>query len=232
MHGEKGVESTIVDISDNDEAINHRFFTYELSRKCVDYSFDLLQIRGSSPLSIVGYDKDTLVVHVYKFEGNNTDYSFNNMNRVENLKWEKKQSSVVLTWDTSGGESDFYRVLRRDHGTTAWTDTIADNIQQTFVEDKKVYVQQVYDYMVESITQCEGVHIVRSDVETGNCEPTAMVCGYVRMADGTGMAGVKVIITPEGDLTESLNSAQYEVFTDNTGYYEKKGLKYRGEGKF
>ena len=238
MTGENGTYSNIVDLSDNTDALNKHQFNFDLTSKCVEYDFDLMIIRNSSQMKIFGTSvngvyPDTLAVKVKKMDkGDLANYRYMNLARFDSIRATTKQSSVVLNWGTSGGESDFYRVLRRDHGTTAWTDTIADNIQQTFVEDKKVYVQQVYDYMVESITQCEGVHIVRSDVETGNCEPTAMVCGYVRMADGTGMAGVKVIITPEGDLTESLNSAQYEVFTDNTGYYEKKGLKYRGEGKF
>ncbi len=233
MHGEKGVESTIVDISDNDEAINHRFFTYELSRKCVDYSFDLLQIRGSSPLSIVGYDKDTLVVHVYKFEGNNTDYSFNNMNRVENLKWEKKQSSVVLTWDTSGGESDFYRVLRRKHTTqedAEWTDTIATNLTLQQYEDISTQIQVNYDYCVQSVLQCEGTHITQDICSNAACETTGKIEGYIRLADGTSMGGQTVICEPV-DIPGT--SSEYKVISDDSGYFvfDKLPIYFGPDGK-
>lgn len=216
MHGEKGVESTIVDISNNGDAISHRFFTKELTRKCVDYSFDLLEIRGSSPLSIVGYDKDTLVVHVNKFEGNNTDYSFKNMNRIENLKWEKKQSSVVLKWDTSGGDSDFFRVLRRKHGESEWTDTIATNLTLQQYEDVSTQIQVNYDYCVQSVLQCEGTHIEQEICRNAACETTGKVEGYVRMADGTSLGGQTVICVPM-DIPGA--SAVYEVLSDESGYY-------------
>lgn len=233
MHGEKGVESTIVDISNKDDAINQRNFTYELSRKCVDYSFDLLQIRGSSPLSIVGYDKDTLVVHVDKFEGNNTDYSFKNMNRVENLKWEKKQSSVVLTWDTSGGDSDFYRVLRRKHTTqedAEWTDTIATNLTLQQYEDISTQIQVNYDYCVQSVLQCEGTHITQDICSNAACETTGKIEGYIRLADGTSMGGQTVICEPV-DIPGT--SSEYKAISDDSGYFvfDKLPIYFGPDGK-
>ncbi|MBR1666879.1 MAG: hypothetical protein IJ693_01225 [Bacteroidaceae bacterium] len=241
MKGENGVTSEIVDLSDNEDALNKNEFTYDLTHKCVEYDFDLIIRRNRSTMNIFGTAKDgvypdTLVVKVSKLDaGDMKNYRFMNLAAIDSLKTETRQSSVVLNWWTSGGESDFFRLLRRAHTTdanAAWTDTIATNIQQTFWEDKTVQVQQAYDYMVESVTQCEGVHVVKSEIKTGECEPTAMICGYVRMADGTAMAGVEVVIEPEDDITKSLNNAQFKVKTDNAGYFEQKGLKYRGEGRF
>ncbi len=241
IKGENSTKSEIVDLSDNEDALNKNEFTYDLPHKCVEYDFDLIIRRNRSTMNIFGTAKDgiypdTLVVKVAKLDkGDLANYRYMNLAAIDSIKPTRQQSSVVLNWWTSGGESDFFRVLRRKHTTSAnaaWTDTIADNIQQTFWEDKKVQVQQAYDYLVESVTQCEGVHVVKSAVVTEECEPTAMICGYVRMADGTAMAGVEVIIEPVDSVSKSLNSAQYKVKTDNAGYFEQKGLKYRGTGEF
>ena len=242
MKGENGVTSEIVDLSSNEDAIKKNEFTYDLTRKCVEYDFDLMILRDKSTMRICGTEAidgvypDTLVVNVRKADtGDLAKYKFMNLAAFESFAPTTKQSSVVLDWKTSGGESDFFRVLRREHTTDSkaeWTDTIATNLQQDFWEDKTVLVQQAYDYMVESVTQCEGVHVVQSKVVTGECEPTAMICGYVRMADGTAMAGITVVIEPVDATTKSLNSAQYKVKTDDAGYFEQKGLKYRGKGDF
>ena len=239
--GETNSYTNIIDLSDNRDAIDKHQFTYNLTSKCVEYDFDLMLLRNNSQMKIFGTSvnglyPDTLVVKVQKGdEGDGANYKFMNLAKIDSLRTTTKQSSVVLNWGTSGGESDFFRVLRRPHTSDAnaeWTDTIARSIQQNFFEDKNVYVQQAYDYMVESVTQCEGVHIVRSEVWAGECEPTAMISGYVRMADGTAMAGVEVTIEPKDPVSKSLNGAQYKVTTDKAGYFEKKGLVYRGTGEF
>ena len=132
MHGEKGVESKIVDLSDNKEALEKHQFRQELTRKCVDYSFDLMIIRAKSPLKIAGLEKDTAVYAVSKTEtGDLANYRFQNGNRITKLEATKKQSSVELNWATTGGDHDFFRILRRNHtdnSNAAWTDTIATNL--------------------------------------------------------------------------------------------------------
>jgi len=237
MHGEKGVESKIVDLSDNEEALKKHQFSQELSRKCVDYSFDLLVIRAKSPLKIVGEERDTVVYAVSKTEtGDKANYRFQNSNRITKFEAKKKQSSVELTWEVSGGDYDFFRVLRRQHtqdANAAWTDTIATNLNQLFFEDKKVMVQRAYDYRVESVYQCEGTNIETMTC-TGECEPTGMVNGYVRMADGTAMAGLKMICEPKQEDGSAIPGAkaQYITYTDETGYFEFRGLPYQENGRY
>ena len=88
MHGEKGVETRYVDLSENKDALIGHQFTQELSRKCVEYSFDLLIIRDASPLKIAFYDKDTLVVPVTKLEqGDLANYRFVNSNKITGLQY-------------------------------------------------------------------------------------------------------------------------------------------------
>jgi len=229
-HGEKGVESTIVDLSSNDEVLDKGTLMHELTRNCVDYTFDLLEIRASSPLSISGYDGDTLIIPVKKIEtGERADYRFMNMNNITKLEPKRKQSSVQLTWTTSGGDSDFFRVLRRKHSANQdadWTDTLATNLTQMFYEDKTVLVQQVYDYRVESVLQCEGIHIAYATCSE-ECEPTGVIEGYLRMADGTAMTGDTVICRPNGIPG---TDAVYKTISDDTGYYVFQNLPiYIGE---
>ena len=227
MHGENGVDSKIIDLSNNEDAINKHQFSYELTRKCVEYSFDLMIVRGKSTLPIVGEKGDTAIYAVTKIdEGQLANYRFENGNEIIHLKSTTKQSSVELTWETVGGDCDFYRVLRRLHSDTAdaeWTDTIATDLNQLFFEDKTVLVQKTYDYRVESVFQCEGVHIYYKTC-TGACETTGMIDGYIRMADGTAMSDVTVMCRPIYGIPGA--NAYYEATTDNTGYYVFRGLPF------
>jgi hypothetical protein len=233
MKGENGVTTNMIDFSGNEDAVKKHEFTYNLTRKCVEYDFDLVVKRGTSSLMIAGTQADTLAYHVTKKEGADASYKFVNLNEITSVSPEKKQSSVGLTWETSGGESDYYRVLRRLHAAdenAAWTDTIATNLVQQFYEDNTVLIQQVYDYRVESILQCEGMHIKYAVATGAQCEPTGRISGYLRMADGTAMAGDTVICKPVGEIIGA--SAQYVTVTDEVGFYEFTGLPYQGTGTY
>ena len=115
MHGENGVYSNLIDLNNREDIFKTHRFSQELSRKCVEYSFDLILRRDTSPLSIIGTDNDTLAVAVKKIdEGDLAKYRFLNSDSIRNLKAVTKQSSVELTWESSGGDRDFFRVLRKD----------------------------------------------------------------------------------------------------------------------
>ena len=232
MHGENGVEQKIVDLSSTD-AIKKKAFTQELTRKCVEYSFDLLAIRGSSPLHFGDFAGDTLVVPVQKAdEGDQKSYRFLNSDSITKLETITKQSSVQLVWTTSGGDHDFFRVLRRKHTNdekALFTDTLATNLDQLFYEDNTVLAQQAYDYCVESVWQCEGTHVERMTA-SGQCKATGMIEGYVRMADGTAMAGVTVECEPKSGAAGA--KSLYITKTDDQGYYSFKELPYQTNGKY
>ncbi len=231
MHGENGVESKIVDLSDNNDALVVHQFTQELTRKCVEYSFDMILRRGNSPMKFFGTDADSVVVPVTKADATDKQsYRFQNSKLITEFVVNKKQSSVQLVWQTSDGDNDFFRVLRRKHGTEAWTDTLATNLNQLFFEDKTVLVQQVYDYRVESVWQCEGVNVDAVVRENCQCESTGMIEGYIRMADGTAMGGVQVECRP--DTTVVGADALYTTTTDAAGYFVFKGLPYQTNGKY
>lgn len=222
MHGEKGVTHNVYDLSGNEEALQKHQFTQELTRKCVDYSFDLIVRRGSSPLKIWETEADSLVVPVQLLD---ESYRFQNSDTIKTITPQTKQSSVELTWETTGGEHDYYQVLRKDKiNMEAKWDTIATNILGQYYEDKSVLVQHTYRYRVESVFQCEGTHI--SGIETeGYCETTGMINGYVRLADGTALAGEKMVCEP--DDSTIIGKQTFTTYTDESGYFEFKGLPYQ-----
>ena len=222
MHGENGVTQSVYDLSGNEEAMQKHQFTQELMRKCVDYSFDLLLTRAKSPLKIWETEGDTLVVPVKMLD---KSYRFQNSDTIKNITPLTKQSSVELTWETTGGEHDYYQVLRKDKmNQEAKWDTIATNILGQYYEDKTVLVQHTYRYRVESVFQCEGTHISGVEGE-GHCETTGMINGYVRLADGTALAGEKIICEP--DDSTIVGKQTFTTYTDESGYFEFKGLPYQ-----
>lgn len=237
MHGEKGVESKLIDLSGNDKAIKEHQFTQELSRKCVDYSFDLIVERGKSPLPIVGVKENSATYAVTKADQGDKSYRFQNSNRITKLEATAKQSSVLLQWETTGGDHDYFRVIRRvsdpniSHLEDQWpeADTIATNLNQLFYEDKTVLVQQDYDYRVESVYQCEGTNVeLKSCI--GSCVKTGMIDGYIRMSDGTAMGGVTVQCRPDGNILGA--QPLYETTTNDEGYYEFRNLPYNKNGRY
>lgn len=234
MKGQDNTETNIVDISGNEDAIQKHEFTYNLTRKCVEYDFELVVKRGTSPLRIAGSTADSIAQSVTKKDvGELANYKFMNMNQITGLTAQKKQSSVKLEWTVSGGECDYYRLLRRKHSkdeNAEWTDTIANNLVQQFYEDKDMQIQQAYDYRVESILQCEGLHIARYDTLSVECVSTGRVSGYIRMADGTAMAGVVVTCTPDAGIKGA--DAVYKDTTDVAGFFEFKELPYQTNGKY
>ena len=231
-----GQYTEIVDITTDDNAIKNQTYTYHLTRKCVDYSFELVEKRGSSPLAIYGTKAnadgtypDSISVQVAKMEtGDDAKYWFLNTDRVINLQCTTRQSSVLLEWETTGGERDFFRILRRDKmGEPDDWETIVTDYSLMMYEDKTVQPQHEYEYRVESVFQCEG-SIVNDATISGSCEPTGMVRGFLRLADGTGMGGYTVKAVPkdiEGAETKT-------AVTDDSGFYEIGGLVYHEIGQY
>jgi len=103
---------------------------------------------------------------------------------------ETRQSSVVLTWTTEDGVVDYFEVYRRVKGTTEWGEPIATGIDRMGYEDTTVSPLLKYEYKVVAVTDCEGLHTSETDVVEGFCKNTGRLSGYVRMNDGTSVAGI------------------------------------------
>ena len=197
----------------------------EITTPCVDHQFRLAVERSTSSLPL---PKDS-VVNVQKVDaGSLAIYEFNNNVEIVSLKADTLQSSVSLTWETNGGDADGYTILRRDkmanEGIPA--DTLQSNYQHQQYIDNTVAPQHSYIYTVEGITQCQGEHKSSKQVE-GACKPTGMVRGYVRMANGVGMPGVKVWARKAASSPQIIGYQARSSVTDSTGYYEIGDLVYQ-----
>ena len=200
----------------------------ELNTPCVDYGFRLAVERGNSVLCVDGKDAyetgDTISKAPEYEEGQVRSklYFDNNVKLVE-LKPDNKHSEVHLNWTTNGGDVDYFKVYRRDQTTNGEYELLADQYLQSKYVDKKVLAFHVYEYKVVGVVQCEGEH---EDFMTciGQCHDYGRVSGYARMANGTAIAGKKVIATPSQDLA-GVGEVR-ETYTDDTGYYVLDNLIY------
>ena len=151
-----------------------------------------------------------------------TTFYFQSSGKVEKtLNVQKRQSSVLLTWNTDGGVIDYFQVLRRKKGSGTDLEIIAPNVETTSYEDKDVSPLLEYEYCVRSAVDCEGMTYQYTDTMAGACEHTGMVEGYVRYPDGTGAGGIQVDITHDNHIEQT-------VFTEEDGHFEAKGLPYYG----
>ncbi|MBP5420711.1 MAG: hypothetical protein J6Y72_12960, partial [Bacteroidales bacterium] len=136
------------------------------------------------------------------------------------LMTQTRQSSVLLTWDTDGNPVDYFEVLRREKGTTAW-DTIATDLDNMNYEDTDVSPLVDYEYKVLGANDCEGMSYSETAIAAGACKRTGKVEGYVRFKDGTGIPGIALEIVS--------GSAKATAVTDETGYYMADDLSYLGQ---
>jgi len=199
-------------------------FSRDLFSSCVDHDFRLIVEKGGSRLDI----SDAIGINAQKAEtGDAARYHFDNNVVVYDLKADTMQTSVSLSWKTSG-VGDFFRIIRRDRMDSS-IDTLEHSYNLTSFVDKTPRPQHTYTYIVEGVNQCETVHISR-DSTYGACRPTGMVRGYVRLADGTAMAGVKVKATPSSGAYEG--AVICTSVTDETGFFEISGLIYQGAASY
>src|SRR5574344_1190229 len=157
-------------------------------------------------------------------------FYFENNAKIDTIIATSRQSSVALEWTTNGGNADFFRIMRHDRmndDTVPW-DTLATNYRNAKYIDQNVYPQHSYNYRVEAVVECEGVHINAKTI-IGQCKPTGMVKGYVRLADGTGLAGKVVTATPGKEI---VGGTIRRATTASDGLFVIDSLVYQTEGTY
>ena len=213
------LSSTVQRQLDQDE-IKAQKATVTLTSPCVDYKFRLVVDRGGSQL-LIGNEPDSVKAVTFEIPTDSlTQFSFDGNVVLDSLVYEEQQSSVVLSWTVKSGVADYYRITRRDLKNDS-TVVLAAEYDQTVYVDKDVRPQHNYEYAVEGVTQCEGEQVSKLTI-VGHCKSTGMVQGYVRLFDGTALAGRKVVATTAGGTA-------YSDTTDEKGYFEIDGIVYEGE---
>ena len=156
------------------------------------------------------------------------DYYYESLGHVleNSLRSETLQSSVLLSWDKTEETVDYFEVMRRNTTTGSNWETIASQISTLEYEDQTVSPVFDYEYRVQSVNDCEGLHTTLTNIVTGHCIKTGKVEGYVRFADGTGVAGVRVTASQYGDGSDPTKGGS--CVTDESGFYVIEKLPYWG----
>ena len=186
----------------------------DLSQTCVYYQIELYVDPLTSPFTALATGAYTPPDDQFYHEANG--------HVSQELLTQARQSSVVLSWTVEDGVVDYYQVLRRPAGggEDDW-ETVADMVSSQGYEDTDVMPLADYEYKVRAIIDCEGLHYSETDVVAGACKHTGRVAGYVRLQDGTGVAGIGVrVAAGTTDVTAT---------TDEKGYYMADGLPYQGQ---
>ena len=176
---------------------------------------------GIMPVLPTEKSSNSVATEAYIYESDEGFY-FESSGKVgKHIETQTLQSSVIITWETDGGVIDFFQVMRTEKDKNEW-ELIADNITELSYEDTKVSPILKYQYKVLSAVNCEGTHTESSDVAEGYCEPTGMVEGYLRYADGTAIPNMQIVATLN-DQTVATTT------TDSKGYYKIDKLSYNGQ---
>ena len=173
---------------------------------------------SNAVLLMTSVDRDVLPTYTKPTLPDFYHESFGKVDKT--LMTQTRQSSVLLAWETDGNPVDYFEVLRRAVGTTAW-DTIATDLDNMSYEDIDVSPLVDYEYKVRGANDCEGMSYSETAIAKGACKHSGKVEGYIRFLDGTGAPGITVEIVS--------GSTKVTAVTDETGYYMADDLSYLGQ---
>ena len=151
------------------------------------------------------------------------------------LATETRITSVYLSWALHKEDDedfpkpvDYFEVLRKIEGQPdSMYIKVATIDNRTEWIDHTVSPVYKYIYKVRSVVDCVGIQSAETTPIEGFCVQTGSVEGYVRFADGTGIPGLSISISPNGDETGK-NGTRTTVTTDESGHFKAEGLAYYG----
>ena len=102
---------------------------------------------------------------------------------------------IVLEWTPTNAAVDYYVVTRALHNIYAehqW-DTIYVGTDVMYL-DTEANVEDIYDYRVTAVYDCNGRHSEHSATDVGTRSAYGEISGAILMPDNSGMAGVTVAL--------------------------------------
>ncbi len=131
---------------------------------------------------------------------------------------DKLKSGVQLQWTVNSTAVDSFVVKRVIKGSTEAPETIYTGEDNYFFDETAV-PDQHYEYTVTAYYTCNGNASTNYKTAEGWRSPFGQISGMIQMPDNTGMAGVQVILSSNGQTLATLT-------TDATGAYLFDSLSY------
>ena len=131
---------------------------------------------------------------------------------------DKLKSGVQLQWTVNSTAVDSFVVKRVIKGSTEAPEIIYTGEDNYFFDETAV-PDQHYEYTVTAYYTCNGNASTNYKTAEGWRSPYGQISGMIQMPDNTGMAGVQVILSSNGQTLATLT-------TDATGAYLFDSLRY------
>ena len=131
---------------------------------------------------------------------------------------DKFKSGVQLQWTINSTAVDSFIVQRVLKGSTDAPEIIYQG-DDNFFFDETAVPDRHYEYTVTAVYTCNGNTTNHSLSAEGWRSPYGQISGMIQMPDNTGMAGVQVILSANGQTLATLT-------TDATGAYLFDSLRY------
>ncbi|MBQ2190093.1 MAG: hypothetical protein II452_04415, partial [Paludibacteraceae bacterium] len=128
------------------------------------------------------------------------------------------KSGVQLQWTVNSTAVDSFVVKRVIKGSTEAPEIIYTGEDNYFFDETAV-PDQHYEYTVTAYYTCNGNASTNYKTAEGWRSPYGQISGMIQMPDNTGMAGVQVILSSNGQTLATLT-------TDATGAYLFDSLSY------
>lgn len=198
-----------VDSDIDDGKVDYYFGTY-LSDEIITHLKYVSVNSRNCDLPIYSSPVDTTGLHLY----------FNTAAKVTEIKASQGEFNdrVLLSWNTNGGESDYYKIYRsyrKKDGSEVKDELVQDLYTEHYYEDKNVVGGVEYSYYVVSILDCgEKPTKEQSDTVTGYANRDAVITGSVQYTNGVAIENIKVVATRAG------SNEEYSDSTDVHGRFE------------
>ncbi len=129
-----------------------------------------------------------------------------------------RKTGISLSWTASSMAVDEYVLTRIAKNSDQVPDTLLRTIDTNYF-DESVQPNVHYEYTITALYDCNGKHSSNAATTEGWRTPYGQISGAVLMPDNSGMAGVQVSLSADGQTIKTIT-------TDATGTYLFDSLSY------